>query len=159
MTRGLSIIKDGDQVDDVPSNGLATLCLLAVADKLWVGTSVGLGQVLPGTGAISVPPELAQRATLHVPIYALAQLEDTLVMATERQLLWRNPATHEWSALVLPATLAGPPRVDWGRGGQATACGSAATSLIPRAGRSLERPDPRASGPVRSTRRRSRSRR
>jgi ligand-binding sensor domain-containing protein len=116
-THGLSIIREDDQIDDVASNGIPMLCLLAAGDTLWAGTSVGLGQVLPGTAAITVPPELAQRATLHVPVYALAQLDDTLVMATERQLLWRNPATHEWSALVLPATL-GRPTALTGRPGE-----------------------------------------
>ncbi len=107
-TRGLSIIRVDDQVDDVPPNGIATISLLAAGDTVWVGTSVGLGQVLPGAGAITIPPELTGRATLRVPVYAIAQLDDTLVMATERQLLWRNPATHEWSAVALPPSLGRP---------------------------------------------------
>lgn len=107
-TRGLSLIRDDDRLEDIPSSGVAILSLLAAGDTLWVGTSVGLGHVLPGVGAISTPPELTQRSTLRVPVYALARVQDTLVMATERQLSWRNPATHEWSAVPLPPTLGRP---------------------------------------------------
>jgi hypothetical protein len=107
-TRGLSIIRADERVEDILSNGIAVLSLLAVDDTVWVGTSVGLGQVLPGNATIGTPPELAQRSTLRVPIYALAHVEDTLVMATDRQLLWRNPTTREWSALVLPPMLGRP---------------------------------------------------
>ena len=64
--------------------------------------------VLPGADAISTPPELAERATLRVPVYALARLQDTIVMATERQLLWRSPTTREWSAVALPLALGRP---------------------------------------------------
>jgi hypothetical protein len=107
-TRGLSIIRADDRVEDIPSNGIAVLSLLAVDDTVWVGTSVGLGQVLPGSATISTPPELATRSTLRVPIYALAHVADTLVMATDRQLLWRNPTTRDWSALALPPMLGRP---------------------------------------------------
>lgn len=106
--RGLSLITADDLADEIPSNGVAIVSLLAADDTLWVGTSVGLGQVLPGTRAITSPPELSPRATLRVPIYALARLQDTIVMATERQLLWRNPATQEWSGITLPPTLGRP---------------------------------------------------
>ena len=107
-TRGLSLIGADDRLEDIPSNGVAVLSLLAAGDTLWVGTSVGLGQILPGAGAISTPPELSQRSTLRVPVYALARVQDTLVMATDGQLSWRNPATHEWSAIPLPPTLGRP---------------------------------------------------
>lgn len=106
--RGLSLITADDLVEDIPSSGVAIVSLLAAGDTVWVGTSAGLGQVLPNTRAITTPAELAQRATLRVPVYALARLEDIIVMATERQLLWRSPTTHEWSSLSLPPTLGRP---------------------------------------------------
>lgn len=106
--RGLSLITAADVLDEIPSNGVAIVSLLAAGDTVWVGTSVGLGQVLPGSRTITTPPALSQRATLRVPIYALARLQDTIVMATERQLLWRNPATQEWSGITLPPTLGRP---------------------------------------------------
>ena len=106
--RGLSLITADDLVEDIPSSGVAIVSLLAAGDTVWVGTSAGLGQVLPGTRAITTPAELAPRATLRVPVYALARLQDIIVMATERQLLWRSPTTHEWSGISLPPTLGRP---------------------------------------------------
>ncbi|HJS43854.1 MAG TPA: hypothetical protein VJ755_10320 [Gemmatimonadales bacterium] len=106
--RGLSLITADDLVEDIPSSGVAIVSLLAADDTVWVGTSAGLGQVLPGTRAITMPPELAERATLRVPVYALARFQDIIVMATERQLLWRSPTTHEWSGISLPPTLGRP---------------------------------------------------
>ncbi|HKA58209.1 MAG TPA: hypothetical protein VKD28_06310 [Gemmatimonadales bacterium] len=105
---GLSLITADDLVEDIPSSGVAIISLLAAGDTVWVGTSAGLGQVLSGTRAITTSPELAQRATLRVPIYALARLQDTIVMAIDRQVLWRNPTTHEWSGISLPPTLGRP---------------------------------------------------
>jgi ligand-binding sensor domain-containing protein len=136
-TRGLSIIKADDRVYDVASNGIAILSLLAAGDTVWVGTSVGMGQVLPGADAISTPPELAERATLRVPVYALARLQDTIVMATERQLLWRSPTTREWSAIALPLSLgrptalvAGPDRSLWIGGTRGLGQADVASGLI-----------------------------
>ena len=45
--------------------------LLVMGDTLWVGTSLGLGQVLPGADAITTPVELVDRTSLRVPVYAL----------------------------------------------------------------------------------------
>ena len=136
-TRGLSIIKPDDRVSDIASNGIAILSLLAAGDTVWVGTSVGLGQVLPGADAISTPPELAERATLRVPVYALARLQDTIVMATEQQLLWRSPTTREWSAVALPLSLgrptalvAGPDGSLWIGGTQGLGQADVASGLI-----------------------------
>jgi ligand-binding sensor domain-containing protein len=105
---GLSIIRSNDLADEIASSGVAILSLLADGDTLWVGTSVGLDHVLPGSDVTTTPTELAPRATYHAPIYALAAAGDTLVMATARQLLWRNPETREWSAITLPPSLGRP---------------------------------------------------
>ncbi|HEV2669905.1 MAG TPA: hypothetical protein VGU74_02340 [Gemmatimonadales bacterium] len=136
-TRGLSIIKADDRVYDIASSGIAVLSLLAAGDTVWVGTSVGLGQVLPGAAAITTPPELAERSTLRVTVYALARLQDTIVMATEKQLLWRNPTTREWSAVALPlalghptAVVAGPDGSLWIGGTQGLGQADVASGLI-----------------------------
>ncbi len=109
-THGLSIIKSNDMVDDVASSGVAILSLLADGDTLWIGTSLGLGHLLPGTDAITIPAGLDDRATLRVPVYALASVRDTIVMATGQQLVWRNPGgeMQEWSAITLPPSIGRP---------------------------------------------------
>jgi ligand-binding sensor domain-containing protein len=106
--RGLSLITSGDEVTNLGLRGVPILSLLAVGETLWVGTANGLGQVLPGTDAITVPPELLDRPSLRVTIDALARLQDTIVMATERELLWRDPATHAWTAMPIPLSLGIP---------------------------------------------------
>jgi hypothetical protein len=109
-TRGLSLIS-GEQVVDVGSSGvgLAVTSLLAVGDTLWVGTNAGLGHVLPGATAITTPPELAaDRPGLRVTVYALARLQDTIAMVTERELLWRDPASRGWTAVSVPLSLGVP---------------------------------------------------
>lgn len=107
-TSGLSLITAESLIQDVGPRGLAITSLLAVGETLWVGTNAGLGQVLPGAEAITTPAELADRPSLRVPVYALARLRDTIVMATERELLWRHPATRVWTVVRLPLTLGIP---------------------------------------------------
>lgn len=107
-THGLSIIRSNDLLDDLASSGVAILSLLADGDTLWVGTSGGLGHVLPGSDAITIPAGLGERATLRVPVYALAGVRDTIVMATGQQLVWRSPGMQEWSAITLPPSLGRP---------------------------------------------------
>jgi ligand-binding sensor domain-containing protein len=107
-TRGLSLITNDDHVAAIGPSGLPVTSLVAVRETLWVGTTSGLGQLLPGAETITTPPELADRPGMRVPVYALARLQDTLVMATERELLWRNPTSHAWSALPLPLNLGIP---------------------------------------------------
>jgi streptogramin lyase len=116
-TRGLSIITADDRVVPIGSSGVPIVSLLSLRDTLWVGTTAGLGQVLPGADAITAVPELAERPSLRVPIYALAQLQDTVVLTTDRELLWRNPTTREWKALPLPLGLGRPTAMTVGPGG------------------------------------------
>ena len=106
--RGLSLISTDDRVQDVGPTGITVTSLLAVRDTLWVGTNVGLAQVVAGATVMTTPAELADRGSLRVTIYALARLHDTLVMATERELVWRNPATQEWTAVPLSPALGVP---------------------------------------------------
>jgi len=107
-TRGLSLITADDRIMPMGPTGLPVTSLLAVRETLWVGTANGLGQLLPGVATVTTPPELAERPSLRVTVYALARLQDTIVMATERELLWRNPTSHEWSAVPLPLNLGTP---------------------------------------------------
>jgi hypothetical protein len=106
-TRGLSLIRQDDRVETF-GPPLPVLSLLAVSDTLWVGTSSGLGQLLRGAEAITSPPELASRPSLRVPIYALTEMHDTIVMATERELFWRDPATRDWRSIALPLSIGLP---------------------------------------------------
>ena len=107
-TRGLSVITQDDRIVPMSPSGLPITSLLAVRETLWVGTTAGLGQLVPGAETITTPPELTDRPGLRVPVYALARLQDTIVMATERELLWRNPISHEWSGIPLPLNLGIP---------------------------------------------------
>ena len=102
--RGLFIITADDHVTAFGSSaapGLGITSLVAVRDTLWVGTTAGLGQVVPGSDAIT---PVVERVTVH----ALARLQDTLIMATDRELRWRDDASPEWSSLPIPLTVGTP---------------------------------------------------
>jgi ligand-binding sensor domain-containing protein len=116
-TDGLSLITADERVQNFGPGGLAITSLLAVNETLWVGTNAGLGQLPPHAEAIATPAELGDRPGLRVPVYALARLQDTIVMATERELLWRDPATRVWTAVPLPLTLGIPTALAPGSGG------------------------------------------
>lgn len=105
---GLSLITADERVREYGTGGVAIVSVLAAGDTVWVGTNAGLMQLVPDANAIATPPELADRPSLRVTVYALGRLQDTIVMATERDLLWRNPATRVWSAIPLPLTLGVP---------------------------------------------------
>jgi len=107
-TRGLSLITADEQVHDVGPSGLAITSLLARRDTLWVGTDQGLAQLVPGATDLSTPAGLADRPSLRVTVYALANLQDTIVMATERELFWRDPTTRAWTSMPLPPALGVP---------------------------------------------------
>jgi ligand-binding sensor domain-containing protein len=108
--RGLAVITGDDRVVPIGAPEVVVLSLLAVRETLWVGTVGGVGRLLPGTGTITDPAELAQRPppSLRVPIRALARLQDTIVLATERELAWRNAATGAWTMLPTPLALGVP---------------------------------------------------
>jgi ligand-binding sensor domain-containing protein len=95
--RGLAVITTDDRV--VALGASQVLSLLAVRETLWVGTTAGVGHLLPGTDAVTTPVELSSRPSLRLPVLALARLQDTIVMATAGQLVWRNALTHEWTVL------------------------------------------------------------
>jgi ligand-binding sensor domain-containing protein len=116
-TDGLSLITADERVQNFGPGGLAITSLLAVNETLWVGTNAGLAQLPPHAEAIATPAELGDRPGLRVPVYALARLQDTIVMATERELLWRDPATRVWTAVPLPLTLGIPTALAPGSGG------------------------------------------
>lgn len=107
-TRGLSLITGDDRVVAMGPSGLPVVSLLAVRETLWVGTTAGLAQLVPGSETLTTPPEIADRPGWRVTVHALARLQDTIVMATERELLWRDPVSHAWSAMPLPLNLGTP---------------------------------------------------
>ena len=106
--RGLVWITADDRISPVGTAGLAVTSLLVQGDVLWVGTTAGLGQILPGSDAVTAPPELADQPSARVTVYALGHLQDTLVIATDRELRWRNPTTRAWGSLPLPLTIGVP---------------------------------------------------
>ena len=107
-TRGLSVITDDGRIEPVGARELVVLSLLAVRDTLWVGTVAGVGCLPPGASAVTEPPALGGRPSLRVPILALARVQDTIVLATERELAWRNAATDTWSLVPMPLALGLP---------------------------------------------------
>ena len=100
--RGLFIITADDRVTAFGSSaGLGVTSLVAVRDTLWVGTTAGLGKVVPGSDAVA---SVVDRVT----VYALARLQDTILMATDRELRWRADDAQDWSVLPLPLNLGTP---------------------------------------------------
>jgi ligand-binding sensor domain-containing protein len=106
--RGLSLITADEQVLDIAPAGIAITSLLATGDTLWVGTTAGLARVVPGGTELTIPLELRESASMRVTVHALARLQDTIVMATERELFWRDPATQAWTPVPLPPALGIP---------------------------------------------------
>lgn len=118
--RGLSLISGvAESAQDIGPRGVAVTSLLAVGDTVWVGTTAGLGQVLPGTDVLATVPGLAERPSLRVTVYAIGRLQDTMVIATERELVWRDPSTaggaggaggagEIWNTTPLPLSLGVP---------------------------------------------------
>lgn len=107
-TRGLSLITADEHIQDVGPSGLAITSLLARRDTLWVGTELGLAHIVPGATDLTTPEGLADRPSLRTPVSALANLQDTIVMATERELFWRDPTTGAWNGVALPPALGVP---------------------------------------------------
>ena len=100
-TRGLWVVaRDGDVVR--ASTDFPVLSLVAVRETLWVGTTAGV---------VVVPPDKAGAAgvaALTQPIYAMTSARDTIVAATDRSLVWRDPATGTWKELPLSLALGRP---------------------------------------------------
>ena len=106
--RGLFLISADGEATEISPPGLTITCLFAVGDTLLVGTNAGLGQVAPKANVITTPADLADRSSLRVTVRALGRLQDTLVMATDRELAWRDPATRAWNTVPLPPALGTP---------------------------------------------------
>jgi ligand-binding sensor domain-containing protein len=97
--RGLAVIAAGDKVVRIGSFAGAVLSLLAVRETLWVGSTVGIGMLPPGASEPGVPPEIASQPSLKTAIVALARVRDTIVLATNDHLAWRDPATGQWTVV------------------------------------------------------------
>lgn len=109
-TRGLSLITADERVMAMEPRGIRVTSLLAVRETLWVGTDAGLGWLIPGAPQVALPPSLAARPSLRVFVRALARLQDTIVMASDRELVWRANAgdAGDWASLPLPHSLGVP---------------------------------------------------
>jgi ligand-binding sensor domain-containing protein len=109
-TSGLFVITDDGRVVPVGPRNLVAMCVLAVGDTLWVGTLTGVRRLLPGAGAPTEPTELADRPSLRALVLALTRVRDTIVMVTERELVWRTTTSGAvtWSRLSLPPALGFP---------------------------------------------------
>jgi ligand-binding sensor domain-containing protein len=100
-TRGVSVITREPRIVRV-STDFSALSLVAARETLWVGTSAGVVMLPPGrSDALGV-------AALSQPIFALARVGDTVVAATDRSLLWRDPATGMWKEIPLSLALGRP---------------------------------------------------
>jgi len=95
--RGLARVTPDDRVVTVGAFTHPVLSLLAVHDSLWVGTTAGLGLLRDGDDEVGVPPEIADQASLHAPILALAGVGAMLVAVTPDQFAWRDPASNRWT--------------------------------------------------------------
>lgn len=99
-TRGLSVVTRDGNVERL-STDFPVLSLVAVRETLWVGTTAGVVMVPPGKNAAGV-------AALTQPIYAMTRARDTIVAATDRSVVWRDPATGTWKELPLSLALGRP---------------------------------------------------
>jgi len=100
-TRGVSVITRDDRVVRV-STDFPALSLVAARETLWVGTTTGVVMMPSGkSDAVGVAP-------LTQPIFALTRVRDTIVAATDRSLLWRDPTTDAWKELPLSLALGRP---------------------------------------------------
>jgi len=100
-TRGVSVITREPRVVRV-STDFSALSLVAARETLWVGTSAGVVMLPPGRS------EALGVAALSQPIFALARVGDTVVAATDRSLLWRDPTTGTWEEIPLSLALGRP---------------------------------------------------
>lgn len=98
-SQGLAHLSSDGTVTRMTGYDRAVTALVAQRESLWVGTVDGLALLAPGSTSPTLPPELAAAPTLRAPITALANVHDTIVVATADQLGWRNPADGSWTLL------------------------------------------------------------
>ncbi|MGH7608069.1 MAG: hypothetical protein ACREME_12100, partial [Gemmatimonadales bacterium] len=99
-SHGLSLVTTDERVLPFAPRGLPVTSLVAVRETLWVGTSDGLRQLLPGSRDLVMPAGLAVRPSLRGTVRALARLPNTIVMAMDREIVWRDASA--WRTLPLP---------------------------------------------------------
>jgi len=99
--RGLSVVtRDGNVVR--VSTDFPVLSLVAARETLWVGTTAGVVMLPPGRAdAVGV-------AAFSQPIFAIGRVGDTIVAATDRSVVWRDPSGGAWSELPLSLALGRP---------------------------------------------------
>lgn len=110
--RGLSRITDTLTVVRLAPTFLEpVLALETEGDSIWIGTPNGLLLLPPEAKLPGRTPGLAASASLRGAVVALAWLGDTLVALTTDQLLWRMPATDEWTLGPILSSILGRLRV------------------------------------------------
>lgn len=110
--RGLARITDTLTVSRLAPNFLEpVLAVETEGDSIWIGTPNGLLLLLPEGKLPGRTPGLASSASLRSAVIGLAWLGDTLVALTTDQLLWRTPATDEWTLGPVLSSILGRLRV------------------------------------------------
>jgi ligand-binding sensor domain-containing protein len=90
---GLALVSDDQTITRIGRTPVPVLALSAARDSVWVGTTDGLAFATPG-GDLLIPPDVAANPDLRVAIVAIAQVADTLVVASVDRIMWR--AAGEW---------------------------------------------------------------
>lgn len=108
-SRGLALVTTDERILPFEPRGVPVTSLLAARETLWVGTAEGLRLLAPGAATLAIPPGLEGRPSLRGTVFALARLQDTIVMATERELVWGAPGgARAWAGIPVPLALGVP---------------------------------------------------
>ncbi len=96
--RGVALIDDSLKVRPVGAGFTGRAwAVTSSADTVWFGTDLGLRYALPGITGLFQPRQLSESPSFQVAVLDIAWKADTLVGMTNDQLLWRDPATSEWT--------------------------------------------------------------
>lgn len=115
---GLSLITPDERLLDIGPGGIPVTSLHVTRDTVWVGTRDGLAHVVSGSAVLTTPAGLVDRPGLRVTVFAIGNLQDTIIMATERELVWRDPVGGAWTGVPVPATLGIPTALAATTGGE-----------------------------------------
>jgi hypothetical protein len=109
--RGVAFI---DRVGEVhrPLPGLVqpVLSLLVRHDTLWIGTDRGLVAHVDGSPEPIALPSWDRVARGRPPVLGIGTVADTLVVMTDSDVMWRDPATAAWQLGPLVSGTTGPLR-------------------------------------------------
>ncbi len=95
--RGLVDVGSDDRITRrAPSYSGPVYALKSNGDTLWVGTAIGLFASLIGDDSLRMPEGFRQQGVIP-PVLGVGYVADTLVVMTPDHLVWRNPASGEWT--------------------------------------------------------------